>query len=283
MNTIRDAIDENTIVAEVVQYFRSPIYSEKLMIIVEGDDDIKLYKSFFNESKVYFHTLQTNGCGWFESVLKECDDQYESYFIIIKDADFDHLNSKTYYYPNMFLTDTHDMETMIIKDDSINKICQEYNCCFSVNDIMKNIKNYSFLKWYNCKNQCGIKFEVLNIFQLYDGKKDLTIQNCLNSIYANPKNQNKTKISNVAISKFIKDHKNTDLSQLTNGHDLCKSIRKKIYVLNSSKSYNIKDDEIPRLLRVQYTMTDFKHTKLYQSILKWMNQHGKDIFTQGIL
>lgn len=50
----------------------------------------------------------------------------ESDFIGIKDADYDVLNHVSYPYPNLFMTDKHDLETMMISEEALENIMKEF-------------------------------------------------------------------------------------------------------------------------------------------------------------
>ena len=281
MSTVHDAIKKEAVVADVVLNFRTPVNAGKIMAIVEGDDDIKLYSKFFNNQAVYFHTLTVKGCEYFEDVLLECNPIYGSDYFVIKDADFDYLNNQTYPYPNLFLTDTHDIETLILKDDSLNSICCEYllsNDAFTSSDIMSDIKVLSYFKWYNNIHHLGINFDAPRFFDLYNGSNAIDVDDCLRWIYNAPANQDGNIIPSDVITDFIANNNAVDLLQLTNGHDVCDGIRAKIGYLKNNKNTVGNKEDIPRCLRIKYSFADFTHTTLYSKINSWATALGYNLF-----
>ena len=281
MSTVHDAIKKEAVVADVVLNFRTPVNTNKIMAIVEGDDDIKLYSKLFNNQTVYFHTLIVKGCEYFEDVLVECNPKYERNYFVIKDADFDCLNNQTYPYPNLFLTDTHDIETLILKDDSLNSICCEYllpGGAFTSLNIMSDIKVLSYFKWYNNIHQLGINFDAPGFFNLYDGSNAIGIDDCLRWVYNAPANQGRNVITSDVIMDFIANNNAVDVLQLMNGHDVCDGIRAKIGYLKSNRNIVGNKEDIPRCLRIKYSFADFMQTTLYSKINSWATTIGYNLF-----
>ena len=279
MSTVHNAETIDTIVAEFVSHFRHPKVEGKVVIVVEGEDDIKLYSSLFNEQFAILYNLKTKGCSYFEDVLQECNSSYGDRFFVIKDADFDHLNGKTYSYPNLFLTDTHDAETMMMTDECLKSICCENllsNDAVQVLDIMEDLKVYSFLKWFNEIHQLGINFEALSFFSLYQGNI-IDIDNCINYVYGDVVNKDKPIVSSDQLSSFLEDNNNVDMFQLSNGHDICDGIRVKIGLLKNNKN-SVGKGEIPKCLRIKYSLADFERTQLFSQIVNWANRFGYNLF-----
>lgn len=279
MSTVHNAETKDTIVADVVSRFRHPKFEGKVVIVVEGEDDIRLYSSLFNGQFADFYNLKTKGCSYFEDVLQECNPNYGNRFFVIKDADFDHLNGRTYSYPNLFLTDTHDAETMMMTDEGLKSICCENlldKDAIQVLDIMEDLKVYSYLKWFNETHQIGINFDALSIFSLYRGNS-IDIDSCINYVYSVAANKDKPIVSSKLLSSFLEDKNDTDLFQLSNGHDICDGIRVKIGLLKNNK-HAVGKGEIPKCLRIKYSLSDFEQTQLHLQIVSWANKLGYNLF-----
>lgn len=281
MSTVHNAETKDTIIADFVQRLRHPDTEGKVVVVVEGDDDIKLYSSLFNRRFVYFYDLKTKGCGYFEDVLQECNPQYENRFLIIKDADFDHLSDKTYpHYFNLFLTDTHDAETMMMTTECLKNICCEYllpDDAIQVTEIMESLKTYSYLKWYNDMHHSGINFDALSVFDIYHGGNIIDNEGCINYVYSKDANKNKTKVTSEDLALFVENNANADPYQLSNGHDICDGIRVKIGLLKNNKNV-VGKGEIPMCLRIKYSLSDFEKTRLYMQIVNWTEQLGYNLF-----
>ena len=73
----------------------------------------------------------------------------------------------------------------------------------------------------------------------------------------------------------FRTHKETaDAFNLHRGHDImhCMAIiiRKNSY----TKGPKIRDDQLPKQIRILYQFSDFQHTNLYQSLDDWMTSSG---------
>ena len=66
-------------------------------------------------------------------ILDELNGIYGSRLLAIKDADFDRLEGQQYSYSNLLLTDTHDMEGMIVADCLPNLKDENAFRCQSIN------------------------------------------------------------------------------------------------------------------------------------------------------
>ena len=81
-------------------------------IIVEGESDVKLFRSFFDDSQCQIWWFR-GGVHQLEHSLSEIAKTYPL-VIGIRDADFMHLEGRTPAIGNLFLTDFHDLEMMMV-------------------------------------------------------------------------------------------------------------------------------------------------------------------------
>ncbi|WP_455586679.1 DUF4435 domain-containing protein [Bacteroides sp.] len=267
MNSILQSLQPSSVVAGVVQMLRSPKLCNKILVIVEGEDDKKLYSCFFREDTAYLYSL--GGCLQMEAVLSGCNPVYELRYIILKDADFDHLNRIVYAYPNLFLTDTHDAETMMLNEDCMKKLCYEHLCLdfpSFESDIFRDLAPLSYIKWYSSANCLKINFDIIKISNLYNGTNPIDLSFCIQTIYSNAANVAKARIVEQDILEFMEAHADIDPLLLSNGHDICECIAIK---LKSMGSGNVSRNEIPRSLRLMYSMELFKQTSMYEQIVNW--------------
>ena len=99
MNSIKDALGKcpHGVTAEIALILRSHFPDNKLLVVVEGASDKKVYSRFYDSSKfdVYCST-KYSGCLDLPDMLRALNAKYLSRLIAIKDADFDHLNGVGY-------------------------------------------------------------------------------------------------------------------------------------------------------------------------------------------
>lgn len=271
MSTVKSALNLSSCIANIIQILRHPGMASKILIIVEGVDDKRFYSSVFQPEAIDFHIL--GGCLKCVDVLQNCNAQYESKYIVLKDADFDHLNRTAYTFPNIFLTDTHDAEIMMLNDESMNSICSEYlikSDDLLLDKIFSDLRELSYIKWYNDINNYHINFKILNISKIYDGSKSIDIQDCLDVLYSNSANSGKTKIKKEDIENFINTKGEIDLKLLSNGHDVCECIFIRLDTLTNGKACK---RDIPKFLRIKYSSDDFKKTNMYSAISDWSSRY----------
>lgn len=160
MNSIEQYDNGSSIVEEIRLMLNHNISEDRLLILCEDMSDCKCYKEAFISGKVLFH--QTKGCGDYQDIL--CDlCEFGNRFIILKDADFDNLDCKHYRYDNIFLTDTHDIETMLLLNERIKAkiadvvIANELYGVKKIDELLNKAINYisniSYVKWLNYHNR----------------------------------------------------------------------------------------------------------------------------------
>lgn len=282
-------VTDETFIDEMVQEVRDeichPANAGKVCVAVEGEDDISLYGKFMNDEQVFFFT--TGDCVYIVPVLAQLP-EYSDQLIGIKDADFDHLRGVTYTLPNLFLTDTHDAETMLLqRGQLISDLVYEYTHK-QIPDIMNTVfaalEWYSYLQYYNTDqitagNADGIRFKGLSISNVYDGANCVGCTDCISIVrgYAN----------NARLAHFPTDTQLTafkaakatgDMFNLHRGHDVIRCIGIIIRRNTPPSNKMVGDDVIPRVLRIRYQMSDFQTTRLYHDLDAWGTARGRSLW-----
>ena len=277
-NTVLEANDSPNIVADIRLTIQHPDHKE-VIIVVEGEDDEKALKQFFNIQVVEFFLAEN--CLKVKNSMRivSKDEQLKDYVIGIKDADFDHINQIKHNIANLMVTDTHDMETLMLTPKVCERICwetikEEYpNLSF---EAMTSLKNLSYLRYYNDKiilngkgsDKEGIKFKGIKI-------ADVTshcVQDVLQRVKDNG-NFKKTSYPDLdTINLFISQNPidDEDLTLFTNGHDLVYAIRDILHSKDeAAKAYS--DKSIATMIRMSYSKEEFEKTNLYKDIDNWNN------------
>jgi hypothetical protein len=106
-------------------------------IIVEGDTDQRFFKRFVEENlcQIVSAYNKENAIDILEILDK---DRFDGVLAIV-DADFWRIDGIEYLKANLFLTDTHDLETMILRSPALEKLMDELG---SVNKIGELTKKY---------------------------------------------------------------------------------------------------------------------------------------------
>ena len=277
-NTVLEETEAEILVARIRLNIQHPNHKE-VIIVVEGEDDEKALKKFFNMQAVEFTCATSCSIVKDVMIIVSTDKQLKDCVIGIKDADFDHIKKVSHEISNLMVTDTHDIETMMLTPRVCRRICletinREYQNLSS--QAMSSLKNLSYLRYYNDKmilnggnpDKKGINFRGVIIADV----ASVSVRDVLQHVKAKG-NSNKTSFPDLnAMNLFINQNpiNNKDLALFTNGHDLVHAIQ---YILHSqnqaARAYS--DKNIATMIRMSYCKNEFRNTKLYQDIDNWNN------------
>lgn len=258
-----DSYDVCSQTSTVYLLLNNPQYAGRMIVIVEGDDDKTVYKEFFVEDTVLLHP--DGNCDKHEIILNDLNPQYYKRLIAIKDADFDRLNSAVQKFRNLFISDTHDLEGMVLRDGIPTNLSDSdsYRCAnVDVYIIKESLRDISLLKWYNNINSCGLNFRDVDV--------NIPIVDYWHRVVANTASS--VSVTYEHFQRFVEDVLTVDLDELTNGHDLFE----RVYLqAKSADKSNFPKKQFFKRLRSTYTLERFKNTSLYASLVAWPFLEGK--------
>ena len=211
------------------------------------------------------------------------------------DADFWNLDGIEPEYKNIFLTDTHDLETLILKTDIFERIisnlidfrkAKKYGK--SIDKMMlENAFIIGCFKWISSqtKEDLCLNFKDLS----YERFIDLdTFEVNLNKLISEVKaNSNDYSIKDDEIKKRILELKKCeiDLWQVCSGHDLTKILALGLSrIFGFDKDGALTSEGIEKLLRISYSSSHFSVTQLYKAIANWesINKSAKILKNSAI-
>lgn len=253
----------------------------KTIVLVEGPDDETFYARYVSEENVVFSVLK--GCCHMPGILElvNKDAVLNDRVIGIKDADFDRITGKKHSLPNLFLTDTHDWETMTLTEESEHNIAIE-----ALNrsekglfkKVMNDLVTFSYLKLYNQVEICekslqGINFRDFSIKKVYNGDTVCTVEDCLREVSKHNNNSRHTHFPKEADLDRIKaSYPSPDLFQLTCGHDLVSGVVQRL-IFRKNRSTGVGEKEVSRILRISFKKEMFEQTRLYLAVKNWAEGH----------
>lgn len=257
-------------------------------LIVEGDTDRRLYRTFVNEARCNINVAYSKSTAL--TVLSILEQDNFPGILIIVDADFDALEGKYPTSPNILLTDTHDLETMIIKSPALEKVLGEFGSAEKISQFVQKrgkdvltiliecSKPVGYLRWVSLQEGLSLKFEELD-FGKFIGKETLNIDilKLIRLVQSRSHHSDRDKslvqaISDNDIQQKMQQLKNDthDPWHICCGHDLvsvfslglCKAI-------GTCNPGDVKIDVLERSLRLAYERAYFQQTHLYTSIQQW--------------
>lgn len=173
---MRGYIDENDKKNEIRLLLNHPLYTGKIIIVVEGKSDIKLFRNVLDASNIGLETL--DGRLKLINVMESLLEEYPNRLYAICDADFVHLSGEEELYESrsIYLTDYHDAELMMLKSPALAAFIDEYSSDGNIRLLHKELLSIAFgaaytvglLRWINDEKDLGIRFEGLNFNRFID-------------------------------------------------------------------------------------------------------------------
>ena len=171
---------------------------------------------------------------------------------------------------NLYFTDYHDIEMMMVYSDSaFKKVCSEYlkngKDCLIIRDLILEILYFlSIIKLNNIKHNLGVTFlgSFINFFDF--DKETFDIVGYLSVVKNHGMNKNK----NIDYSKLNNHDVINDYYNLCNGHDFMKAMAKVISAKKIKKK-GIGEDDLSKDFRLAYTVEEFEKSNLFRNLNDW--------------
>lgn len=247
----------------------------KIMVLVEGKDDLPVYSTFLDVEKVDFRDCFGSDKVWNErkSLKKH---QPNTPFITILDSDFRRLNDSLKHPDDVFYTDHHDSEMLMFTSDSLMKslffdLTREKNYVDLKSRIDHELYIISMLKWYNMKYHFKYEFDRSDLSTVC-WNKQIDIDTSLK--YLQPSPLSKKVLKKSSFIDFLTNYVGQDINQLMNGHDFIGRLAA-IYRKDYKKQYSA--EKFRELVCNYFTLKIAKKTQLYKDIQKWAGIYQMDI------
>jgi Protein of unknown function (DUF4435) len=253
-------------------------------LIIEGSSDAKLYRQLTDTNHCELVIARNRNMAI--AILKILQEPSVPGVIAIVDKDFDELNGLLPDIPNLFFTDTHDLETMLLRSPALEKLISEFGSEEKLkgfgNDVREAVLTagctIGYLRWISLKDSLNLKFEGID-FPTFIDKSTLEIN--LLKLIQEAKNKviNKaamTKLDVGDIQKRLKQQEDPshDRWQVCCGHDFMSILSFGLRKAIGSQSPNAVTVEIlERSLRLAYEQAYFQTTELYAAIGIWETHH----------
>lgn len=269
IGTMQDAVEASVggVIGDVKSLFLNPINDGKVVVVVEGADDKDVYEKVLDENAVCFYP--DYDCLNHFIILNALNGPYWNRLLAIKDADFDRLEGVNYTYPNLVLTDAHDIEGMIVDDCLLGLQGEDAARCQGINmaPIYVELEDISYMRWYNHASHACL------IFKGVIPNTDFT--KYFNTVVAKTKFKRTVTVTLADIVAFKNENVGAPKKQLTNGHD----IFERVYVRARESNSRVNFPKRPffRRLRRAYPKERFVNTGLFGEIKAWETANGRSI------
>lgn len=267
---------QKRIARSILLAHKVPQTINKFLVLVEGIDDLPIYRKFFDMNKV--DIKDCNGCEHVKVVHDTIKQEREGNkpFLSILDSDFNQLNGNVPFDSNVFYTDYHDSELLISGNKQVRyKVFKDLLPKVKAIDIreraQKELFYVSFAKWFNVYRHLSFKFEGLDLINCMPNQ---VISESVALQYFKPSPNGISKFPFKAFRIFQSKNRNPNLDQLTNGHDL---ITRMAGILRKKYQLQISDKDLRDRFCKAFENSHAQKTKLYKNIASWSKQNNLHI------
>ncbi|MEG4856759.1 DUF4435 domain-containing protein [Microcoleus sp. K1-B6] len=263
-------------IANRIRLLRTQSQYTGSFLIVEGDTDARVWTNLVHSTKCRVENAYNKDKA--VQVLNILEQGNFAGVLAVVDADFDILEGTVPLSPNLLFTDTHDLETMLLKSPALEKVLLEHGSEDKIKSFGKDIRQtllesakiIGYLRWASLKFDHCLKFEDLAFKKFVDDRTLILNESKLLQTVKN--HSQKPGLDEPEIRANMENLKtdSQDMWHVCCGHDmiailsiaLCKA-------LGSCNSKEVEPNVLEKYLRVAYESAHFRETQLYISIQTW--------------
>ncbi len=250
------------------------------ILIVEGTTDVRVYENLINRTKC--RLLPANNKDVAIAAINKLENDNFRGVLTIVDTDFWKLDNIRPKSLNILLTDTHDLETMILFSEALDKVLSEFGSKPNIASLGRSIRDIllagalpiGLLRWLSSptKDNLFLKFDGIKFNNFIDIKSlSVNIDNFIKEIKNNSRgstlNVSAIKLKIIALIKA-----RYDPWQVCNGHDMVQLLAIGLTnIFGNHRATNITSEGVEGILRVSYEYSYFSSTQLHNAIKDWEN------------
>ncbi|TRT86918.1 MAG: DUF4435 domain-containing protein [Microcystis aeruginosa Ma_AC_P_19900807_S299] len=253
---------------------------EGVFLIVEGHSDKLIYERLVNKQEV--RVTIASGKNNAIKALSILEKENFRRVVAVIDADFSRIEQQIPDSNNLFLTDEHDLEMMLIKSAAFDKLLKERGSEEKIAAFPKDIRETLLklgqeigkLRLLSLRNKLDLKFEGLKFGKFIDKEKlSINIDELIRSI---KNHSHKLSLDEQQIKQDLSviSDENHDPWQLCCGHDFISILAIALWkVLGTWNATDVKKEDLERDLRLAYELSYFYQTQIYQLMVNWQSNH----------
>ena len=262
------------------------------ILIVEGSTDKRVYGRLVSETEC--RLIHATGKDKAIGALKLLENGGFDGVLTIVDADFQRLDGVELDSSNLLMTDSHDLETMILHSDALDNVLSEFGSARKIEKLGRPLREIllecglpiGYLRWLSSptKDDLSLKFKELSFDKFVDEKTlCVDVDNLIRELKTNSKDSaldyNVTKLK--VMTLMGAGH---DPWQVCSGHDLVLilSIGLRNIFGNSRRGKTVTSDQVDGMMRLAYNYSHFRSTGLYNSIRDWEKSNPSYVVLQRI-
>jgi Protein of unknown function (DUF4435) len=256
-----------------------------LFLVVEGSTDKRFYANLICDQ--FCQIVETKASDSRKKraieILKILEKRNFPGILAIVDADFDRLDAIVYPSPNLFLTDTHDSETMMLRSTALDRLLAEYGSEEKISVLSQDVRtilltvglSIGYLRWISKKDSLNLNFKDIKFVKVIDDKKALGMnQDKLIEILCQRTENCCIKREDLKNRLLKEQNLQQDPWQLCSGHDLVEILSIGLrHIFGSMGQELVKSADLEKNLRLTHRPEDFLDTELYEKLKQWEIQY----------
>ncbi len=250
-------------------------------LLVEGETaDLRVYKRLFDVEACQI--IPAHGKA---NAIEALDILEQDTFLgalAIVDADFWRLEGKELSSENLFITDSHDLETMLLQSPALEKLLDEFGSANKIATFTKQRgvplrqalldigRPLGYFRWISLQHSYELTFNNITFSRFVD-KKTLALDT-VRLIQTVKNKSGRHDLNEATLQKQINEaaseaHASWDICS---GHDLVIILSLGLgRVLGSNKAEEVKPELLEKFLRTGYEVIYFSATQLYHALQQW--------------
>ena len=253
-------------------------------LLVEGEDDKKLFKNFVDSASCIIQIAygKPNALGAL-AILEQ--DSFPG-VLAIADADFAHLEGQPPHSPNLFWTDTHDLETMLLASPALDRLLSERGDEVKLAEFMQgagaDVRDallrlgtpVGYLRWLSQREAMSLFFDELPFGEFLNEKTLALNEGALLRVLQTRSRRGVLIQADIQAKIALLKSVEHDLWQVCCGHDLVSVLSVALLrVFGANKEADVKPGRLEESLRLAFTAADFKGTRLWAAVRAWEDRN----------
>lgn len=263
-------------------------------LLVEGSSDRTFYERFVDKVACVLISISGKPSSKLRviEVLSTLGKSNLKGIIAVVDADFDHLKAPSDGDANLIRTDTHDLETMLLKSPALEKVIAEFGSEEKIAKFGRDVRAalleagmpIGYFLWISQLDELNLTFDSIIFSKFID---DQTLQIDELKLIQEVKNKSQAfGLKSENLQQRLRNQKsnNHDPWQVCCGHDLVEILSLGLRrAIGSAKTSDVEPNSLERSLRLAYEETYFCKTQIYLSICSWeSNNQPFKVLQSGI-
>ncbi len=247
-------------------------------VLIEGGTDCSFWKLRFNQSAKYQLIICGNKSVVISSVT-HLDQMSLSLVLGVIDDDFDSILGTSYPSTNIFSTDTHDLETMMLNSTTLAKILIEFGDSSKISNFESMAKKmvtdhfvdislvFGRLRLLNARNNWNVDFSKLSTWKYVDKDTWNLDKETLFAEFANEIGTTPLDVENSVTAEV-----STPPWNIIQGHDALNILAIGLRSPLATKQFSQKD--LCTYFRLTYDNATFQSTALFGKISAWAKNNN---------